>query len=122
MLIETRNRPTVQTFRTVRGLKYRVRKVETFHFTAYRVDAQWVEPRSTREENAFIRQGLACVHIATTHETLSRDGTRSLLITRDIRGDYADVCEYLDAIACVGTVSHRDRSGLFAETFLAGLE
>lgn len=122
MLVATRRKPEMQTFRTIRGTQFRVRKVETFTFTVFRSGGEWVEPRSQREENHFVRLQLPCVTVYTTHETLSRNGMRSTLVIRDVRGDYADVAEYLDTVATVATVSHRDGSGMLAELHLTDSE
>lgn len=118
MLVETRKRPETQTFRTVRGVSYRVRKIETFRFSVYRQDGQWVEPRSAREETSFVRLGLPCICVSTTHETLSRSGSRSTFCIREVYGEYDYVSEYLDTVACVGCVSFRNRSGMRAELHL----
>jgi hypothetical protein len=115
MLTETKTRPETQTFTFVAGVKYRVRKIETFTFTVYRVDGQWLEPSGTRPldmERAFQRQQLPCVRVSTTHVTLSRNGTRSTLVTSETRGNYADVCEYTENVGERHAVSYRDRSGI----------
>ncbi len=110
------------TFHVRNGLTYRVRKIRTYAFALYRVDGQWVQAdgrNAFRTVASYQRQQLPCVMVATTSTTLVRNGSHSYLTVTTVRGDYADVCEYLGELVSVsGSVSLRDGTGIMLTTHI----
>lgn len=107
---EVREKLAKGTTVRVGNREYNARKRTTFRFALACVAGQWKE-----DGNGTRRVNVESEHVHATSVTRNPDGSRSrvTLVRQTVRGNYSDVCEYLDELMnlpCVASLA--DGSGV----------